>query len=341
MLSRTSAVSSTEARSSGRGWAARIESRRRAGSHPPDRGTVRTMSRVTAPAALRTLGTSRTVTFSRPWALSCRRAAVASERITSACPPGASVKGRTPLTRSCRSLSPRGPSRLRVPRHARDAPDGQRMRAATQLVPRWRAVRMAAVGGYSLTTPAGVIRAIRPAHSVNQRLPSGPAVIPSGPLPALIPAENSVTVPVGVMRPMRPSNSVNQRLPSGPAVIPRGSLFALIPDWNSVTVPVGVIRPIRRFEAVQLDSVNQRLPSGPAVIPAGPLFGADARRELGDRAGRGDPPDPVALGLGEPQVAVGAGGDPGRAAVRADPRRELGDGAGRGDPPDAVAVESR
>ena len=41
----------------------------------------------------------------------------------------------------------------------------------------------------SVTSPAGVIRPIRsPVCSVNQRLPSGPAVIPDGPLPAVMPA---------------------------------------------------------------------------------------------------------------------------------------------------------
>ena len=38
---------------------------------------------------------------------------------------------------------------------------------------------MAAVGGNSVTTPAGVIRPIRfPRRSVNHRLPSGPAAMP-------------------------------------------------------------------------------------------------------------------------------------------------------------------
>ena len=88
------------------------------------------------------------------------------------------------------------------------------------------------------------MRPIRlPSNSVNHRLPSGPAVIPSGALPSLIPSENSVTTPLGVMRPMRfparPArlNSVNQRLPSGPAVMPAGELPALMPARNSVTAP--------------------------------------------------------------------------------------------------------
>ena len=38
--------------------------------------------------------------------------------------------------------------------------------------------------------------------SVNQRLPSGPAVISTGRLPVSRPAENSVIVPLGVIRPI-------------------------------------------------------------------------------------------------------------------------------------------
>ena len=81
---------------------------------------------------------------------------------------------------------------------------------------------------------------------MNQRLPSGPAAIPSGKLSAGMPAENSVTTPAGVIRPIRlPSSSVNQRLPSGPAVISSGALPAVMPAENSVMTPAVVIRPIR------------------------------------------------------------------------------------------------
>ena len=60
--------------------------------------------------------------------------------------------------------------------------------------------------------------------SVNQRLPSGPAVIPAGTLSA-VGIGNSVIVPLGVIRPiLLPLSAVNQRLPSGPAVIPTGLL---------------------------------------------------------------------------------------------------------------------
>src|SRR5579864_4901691 len=111
--------------------------------------------------------------------------------------------------------------------------------------------------------------------TVNQRLPSGPAVIPPGALSA-VDKGNSVMIPAGVIRPILPiPGSENQRLPSGPAVISLGwsSGAALSPvDWlldegvvNSVTVPVGVIRPI----LCPCCSANQRLPSGPTVIPKG------------------------------------------------------------------------
>src|SRR5260370_8431521 len=63
---------------------------------------------------------------------------------------------------------------------------------------------------------------LSPNASVNQRLPSGPVVIPHGPL-LDAGRGNSVMVPLGVMRPillLLPSSSVNQRLPSGPVVIP-------------------------------------------------------------------------------------------------------------------------
>src|SRR5271157_3381020 len=76
-----------------------------------------------------------------------------------------------------------------------------------------------------------------PVNSVNQRLPSGPAVIPTGPLLGVMPALNSVTVPPGVIRPIRsPDCSVNQRLPSGPAVIKAGKLLpvGLMPVGGTV-----------------------------------------------------------------------------------------------------------
>src|SRR5438552_2352059 len=63
-----------------------------------------------------------------------------------------------------------------------------------------------------------------PVFSVNHRLPSGPVVIRSGPLP-LVGTANSVITPAVVILPiLLPLNSVNQRLPSGPELIPKGAL---------------------------------------------------------------------------------------------------------------------
>src|SRR4051794_21138943 len=61
-----------------------------------------------------------------------------------------------------------------------------------------------------------------PEASVNQRLPSGPAVMPAGLLLA-VGIRIAEKLPLVVMRPMTfPSNSVNHRLPSEPAVMPSG-----------------------------------------------------------------------------------------------------------------------
>src|SRR5947209_9719427 len=69
-------------------------------------------------------------------------------------------------------------------------------------------------------TPAGVIRST-PGPPVNQRLPSGPAVMKRGALRAG--KAKMVKVPDGVRRPIAlPIASVNQRLPSGPDVIVQG-----------------------------------------------------------------------------------------------------------------------
>src|SRR5712691_8464730 len=80
--------------------------------------------------------------------------------------------------------------------------------------------------------PATVMRPIwlLPAAfaSVNQRAPSGPAVMPRGLLFA-IGTGYSVRVPATVMRPIWFATvSVNQKLPSGPRVIPVGKLSAVL-----------------------------------------------------------------------------------------------------------------
>src|SRR5436190_21835102 len=93
---------------------------------------------------------------------------------------------------------------------------------------------------YSVTTPAGVIFAtLSPASSVNQRLPSGPATIHSGPLLAVMPARYSVTTPAGVIfATLSHTYSANQALPSGPAAIPSGLLPAAVPSTGSVQAAV-------------------------------------------------------------------------------------------------------
>ena len=76
--------------------------------------------------------------------------------------------------------------------------------------------------------------------------------------------------------------------------------------------------------------------SGPAVMPA--TFGVRRRDGvLGDAAHGRDAADGVdAAGLGEPQVAVGAGRDGVRPAARGN--AELGDGPRRRDAADVVGV---
>src|SRR5205085_2904826 len=62
------------------------------------------------------------------------------------------------------------------------------------------------------------------ACAVNQRLPSGPAAIPTGSSRAAG-TVNSLNVPLVVIRPiLLVPDSVNQSLPSGPAVIPTGAV---------------------------------------------------------------------------------------------------------------------
>src|SRR5205814_2313558 len=116
--------------------------------------------------------------------------------------------------------------------------------------------------GYSVMVPLGVIRPILLVlFPVNQRLPSGPAVILKDSLPVV---GNSVMVPLVVICPIWFEAPVNQRLQSGTDVMPTGYLL-LVGMGYSVMVPLGVMRPIW-FPPY---SVYQRLPSGPFVIPAG------------------------------------------------------------------------
>src|SRR5216683_2994624 len=135
---------------------------------------------------------------------------------------------------------------------------------------------LAEVGtGNSVIVPLGVIRPIWfPMVSVNQRLPSGPAMMPIG--PAVLPSKplvpvgrgNSLMLPSGVMRPILfPWYSVNQRLSSGPAVMAERVLSAVRTE-NTVIVPGrdGVVPPpagwLRtRARAMPLATMTTRLAS--------------------------------------------------------------------------------
>ena len=89
-----------------------------------------------------------------------------------------------------------------------------------------------------MIAPAGVILPILLAlDSVNQRLPSGPAAMPSGPLRS-VGTEYWVIVPEGVILPILLAlGSVNQRLPSGPAAIMKEPAAVL--KKNSEAHPAG------------------------------------------------------------------------------------------------------
>src|SRR6185312_17119918 len=126
---------------------------------------------------------------------------------------------------------------------------------------------------YSLMVPCGVIMPMKPLAlaqkstpqsdsllSVNQTLPSGPALIPFG----CAAVGNSLKAPDTVIRPMRLGNgSVNHSAPSGPAAMLAGSVPGA-GNGNSVITPAVVILSIAPLPA----SANQRFPSGPLQIPA-------------------------------------------------------------------------
>ena len=147
-----------------------------------------------------------------------------------------------------------------------------------------------------------VIRPIRlPVSSVNQRFPSGPLVIPNGPLGAG--SGNSVIAPAVVMRPIWfASNSVNQRLASGPTVMKRGELDAVgreshEPGRSHPPDPVVVLG--KPEVAVRAGHDLDRLAE------------ASRDRVLRDRSCRRDATD-LPDQLRKPEVSVGADGDPAR-----------------------------
>src|SRR5262245_28658421 len=109
----------------------------------------------------------------------------------------------------------------------------------------WGVPKALGTGNPLMVVPVGVMLPIwLPSESVNQRLPSGPAVI-SKDVVKLMGSWNSVKAPDGVICPILPGpDSVNQRLglPVGPAVMPQGMLEA-VGIVNSVMLAVAPARP--------------------------------------------------------------------------------------------------
>jgi hypothetical protein len=152
----------------------------------------------------------------------------------------------------------------------------------------------------SVTAPAGVMRPTREVqNSVNQMLPSGPQVIPSGPTPSA--RGYLVTTPAGLTfriqsGPFMSPLPTIQTLPSCPPVI------ASEPDpppgtANCVIAPAGVTRPTTPWPS----SKNHTFPSGPAAMPLRLAVPHSAQVEPeGDGLGTGystTPPD-ANLGCG-------------------------------------------
>ena len=118
-----------------------------------------------------------------------------------------------------------------------------------------------------MTCVVGLIMPILLARiSVNQRLPSGPAVIAGGSALGRGDRELGDGVRRRVDHPdLVRRDSVNQRLPSGPAVIEFGGAFG----GGDGELGDGVRRRVEHPDLVAIASVNQRLPSGPVVMESG------------------------------------------------------------------------
>jgi hypothetical protein len=100
---------------------------------------------------------------------------------------------------------------------------------------------------------------------MNQRAPSGPAVMPAG--TTMLGSVYVVTVPLVVIRPMAPAPArpvVNHSAPSGPAAIQSAEPMQMPVKNVKGIVPLAVVsRPI------DPEPVNHSAPSGPATIPKG------------------------------------------------------------------------
>src|ERR1700738_3934456 len=162
--------------------------------------------------------------------------------------------------------------------------------------------------GNSVITPVGVIRTTLPTqNSVNQTLPSGPQVMPSGPTSfgsaylVMIPAGLTLRIQFG---PLVGSRATIQMLPSGASVI--ASEPAPVPGTaNWVIDPDGVTRPTR-FCPV---SKYHTFLSGPAVMP--PRDAVPQLTQLepgGEGLGTGYSTTPPAAPLGVWGVAFAEGG---------------------------------
>ena len=99
-----------------------------------------------------------------------------------------------------------------------------------------------------MTCVVGLILPASSPATANQRLPSGPAVIPYGPAKGEIETGNSLIACVdGLISPICCGpllHSVNQRLPSGPAVIEMGRSLVLGSANSLMAWVVGLIIPI-------------------------------------------------------------------------------------------------
>src|SRR5438045_3770347 len=101
--------------------------------------------------------------------------------------------------------------------------------------------------------------------SVNQRFPSGPAVIRSG---RLVNPPNSTMLPIVSIRPIWLTPfSANHSAPSGPTVMPDGFADG-VGIAKNVNSPVGVSRTTAFLRL----SVNHRFLSGPLVMPRGTML---------------------------------------------------------------------
>src|SRR5258708_4917331 len=114
---------------------------------------------------------------------------------------------------------------------------------------------------------------------MNQRFPSGPAMIFMGPLPGYV--LNNVTEPVGVILPtLLAINCVNQILPSGPT-----ATLWVLPSVGKLVSGGSLSGKINRPILEPPNSMNQMFPSTPGVIALGALPGCKSLNSVITPAG--------------------------------------------------------